>query len=64
MSTTANGSSASRQHAYLNAVERHELERLQHELGASASYVLRVGLRLLAGLPVPREFHDIPVRRP
>lgn len=51
--TTATGS---RQHTYLSGDERRELERLRREHGSSASYVLRMGLRLLAGLPVPPEF--------
>ncbi len=53
--TTA-ATSGGRQHTYLSGEERRELERLKSEHGSSASYVLRMGLRLLAGLPVPREF--------
>jgi hypothetical protein len=40
-------------HAYLNAKESRELEKLCDELGTSGSGVLRLGLRLMAGLPVP-----------
>lgn len=47
-----------RQHTYLSGEEREELERLKREHASSASYVLRMGLRLLAGLPVPREFRE------
>lgn len=57
MSATATRS-GSRQHTYLSWEERRELERLKHEHGSSASYVLRMGLRLLSGLPVPREFRQ------
>lgn len=47
---------ARRQHTYLSGEEGRELTRLQREHGASASFILRMGLRRLAGLPVPRDF--------
>jgi hypothetical protein len=40
-------------HVYLNDREQHELDKLCDELGSSSSGVLRLGLRLMAGLPVP-----------
>lgn len=45
-------------HSYLNARETRELERLMREHGMSQSGVLRIGLRLLAGLPVPQAIFE------
>lgn len=56
MTQTIHEPASGRQHTYLSGEERRELERLRREHGTSASYVLRMGLRRLAGLPVPREF--------
>jgi len=47
-----------RVHVYLRADERAELERLADERGTSASYIMRLALRRLVGLPVPREFAE------
>lgn len=38
---------------YLDDEERAELDRFRGELGSSASYVMRLGLRKLVGLPTP-----------
>ncbi len=40
-----------RRTVYLDNAEERALEELASELSASASYVLRVALRLLVGLP-------------
>lgn len=45
-------------HVYLTAKEMRELEKLCDELGASSSGVLRLALRLMAGLPVPAYVTD------
>lgn len=47
---------STRQHVYLNAEERDGLERLALVHATSYSFVMRVALRALLGLPVPREF--------
>lgn len=46
--------SGHRRGTYLTDVELAELERLAGASGLTPSSVLRVGLRRLAGLPVPR----------
>lgn len=43
---------------YLDRDERTALEREVVERGASRSYVMRLALRLLVGLPVPRDELD------
>jgi hypothetical protein len=43
---------------YLDREERAALERQVVERGASQSYVMRLGLRLLVGLAVPRDELD------
>ena len=51
---------ATPRNCYLNDSELDALERLSAELDYSASGVLRLGLRLLAGLPVPsRVRHEL-----
>jgi hypothetical protein len=47
---------STRQHVYLNAEERDGLERLADAHATSLSYVMRMALRALLGLPVPHEF--------
>lgn len=47
---------AGREHVYLTGEERRALGALALEHAASRSFVMRVGLRLLAGLPVPPAF--------
>lgn len=47
---------AGREHVYLTGEERRALGALALEHAASRSFVMRVGLRLLAGMPVPPAF--------
>lgn len=41
---------------YLSQAERAELEAFATDYASSLSYVMRIALRLLVGLSVPREF--------
>jgi hypothetical protein len=47
--------SGTRRGTYLSDREAAELERLSADSNLTPSSVLRTGLRLLAGLPIPRE---------
>lgn len=56
--------SGTRSGVYLSTREAAELERLSAEYGFTRSGVLRIGLRLLAGLPVPREARELLLASP
>lgn len=56
--------SGTRRGVYLSVGEAAELERLSRDSGLTPSSVLRVALRTLAGMQVPREARELLLAMP